>query len=231
MRFRQWIGILMASTAWDSRAGSVALTDGSAGPGLLNIPITSFVERRFKTVLRQQYDFSCGSAALASLLSFHYRDDVGELEVFADMWEHGEREKIQKQGFSMLDMKNYLARRGYKADGFKIGLEQLAAARVPALTIINNKGYLHFIIIKGLSQSSALIGDPALGVKTIDLETFRELWENRILFVIRDKQDIAATHFNDEGEWLLSPKAPLGTAVDNGSLADFNLLQPGRWDF
>ncbi|MDF0678119.1 MAG: hypothetical protein P0107_03335 [Nitrosomonas sp.] len=32
--------------------------------------------KSFSTVYRQQFDFSCGSAALASLLTFHY-DDSG----------------------------------------------------------------------------------------------------------------------------------------------------------
>lgn len=221
---------LMLGFAGHGQAGGVAVTDGS-GPGLLNLAVTSFAERRFKTVVRQQYDFSCGSAALASLLAFHYDDPVAELEVFTDMWEHGEREKIQKQGFSMLDMKSYLQRRGYQADGFKISLEQLAASGVPAITIINNNGYLHFVIIKGLDASGVLVGDPATGVRKMDLESFRALWEGRILFVIRDKTTIAQNHFNDHGEWRLSPSAPLGSAVDVSSVATFNLLQPGRWDF
>ena len=31
------------------------------------LPVTSMLGRRFETVIRQQYDFSCGSAALATL--------------------------------------------------------------------------------------------------------------------------------------------------------------------
>lgn len=165
------------------------------------------------------------------MLSFHYEDTVGELEVFGDMWEHGDQQKIQKQGFSLLDMKQYLERRGYKADGFKIALSQLEKAKVPAITIINNNGYLHFVIIKGVNDSAVLLGDPALGLKRVDLQKFTELWENRVLFVIRNKKNIAGKYFNNDDEWSLSPKAPLGIAVDNGSLASFNLLQPGRYDF
>lgn len=225
------LALCLMSAAPDGNAGAVQFSDGIAGPGLYNIGITSYAERRFKTILKQQYDFSCGSAALASLLSFHYEDTVGELEVFADMWKHGDQQRIQKQGFSLLDMKLYLERRGYKADGFKIGLEELVRADVPAITIINNHGYLHFVIIKGADQSTVLLGDPAVGLKRVDLPTFIELWENRILFVIRNKKNIAGQYFNNEDEWLLSPKAPLGIALDNGSLASFNLLQPGRYDF
>jgi hypothetical protein len=215
----------------ESRAGTAVIPDGQAGPGILMVPVQSYAERRFQTIFKQQYDFSCGSAALASLLTFHYEDPINELDVFSDMWEHGDQARIRQQGFSLLDMKNFLYRRGYAADGFKIELEQLAAADVPAITIINNAGYLHFVIIKGLDASGALIGDPAQGLKFIDMETFRELWDHRILFAIRGRKEVASSHFNDAGEWALSPRAPLGMALDDRSLADFNLLQPGRWDF
>lgn len=223
--------LCLVSTVSGVRAGTVQLSDGAAGSGYYSIGVTSFAERRFKTILKQQYDFSCGSAALATLLAFHYEDTVGELEVFGDMWDHGDQERIQKQGFSLLDMKLYLERRGYKADGFKIGLEELAAKKVPAITIINNKGYLHFVVIKGLEESSVLLGDPALGLKRVDLQEFEAAWNNRILFVIRSKKNIASRYFNSVDEWSLTPKAPLGMGVDNGSLATFNLMRPGRYDF
>lgn len=213
-----------------SHAGSINF-NGIAGAGNYGVDATSFLERRFKTVYRQQYDFSCGSAALASLLTYHYDDSVDEQSVFLDMYQNGDQGKIQQQGFSLLDIKLYLERHGYHADGFKIDLDQLLTANVPALTIINNNGYLHFIIIKGLSGEEVLVGDPAAGIKAIARDEFEAMWDKRILFLIYDKQEIAARHFQDRQEWALRVKAPLGSAVDRSSLAQFNMLQPGRWDF
>ena len=211
-------------------AGSLNL-DGIAGGGNYNIQVTTLVERRFKTVYKQQYDFSCGSATLASLMSFHYDDVMDEQSVFEDMYKNGDQQLIQKQGFSLLDMKRYLERRGYHADGFKINLDQLITANVPAVTIINNNGYLHFIIIKGLNEQEVLVGDPAVGIKVMPRDIFEEMWGNRILFLIHDKQDIASSHFQDENEWSLRVKAPLGSSVDRTSLYQFNMLQPGPHDF
>jgi len=213
-----------------SNAGSLNF-NGIAGAGNYNVPVTSFLERRFKTVYKQQYDFSCGSATLASLLTYHYDDEVSEQSVFVDMYQNGNSEKIQKQGFSLLDIKLYLERRGYRADGFKIKLDQLITANIPAITIINNNGYLHFIIIKGLNEQEVLVGDPAVGIKVMPRDEFEAMWGNRILFLIHDKQDVAARHFQDQQEWALRVKAPLGSAVDRASLGQFNMLQPGRWDF
>lgn len=212
--------------AFSVQAGGINISGLSGGN--YNVPVTSFAEQRFKTIYKQQYDFSCGSAALASLLSFHYNDTVNEQSVFLDMYEYGNKEKIKKLGFSLLDMKRYLERRGYQSDGFKINLDQLVKAKAPAITIINNKGYMHFIIVKDVNDDEVLVGDPALGVKVIPRNEFVEMWNHRIMFLINDRKVIAD---QDRDEWALMVKAPLSDVVDRSSLGMFNLLQPGNFDF
>jgi predicted double-glycine peptidase len=199
--------------------------------GDYSVKVLSIAEQRFKTIYKQKYDFSCGSATLASLLSFHYDDEVSELSVFKDMYEHGDKEKIKHQGFSLLDMKQYLMRRGYRSNGFKINLEQLSKAKTPAITIINNNGYLHFVIIKGSNSKDVLVGDPAVGLKSIKIKDFIALWGNRILFIIQDKQQIASHNFNSSQDWEHQVKAPIGLAIDHSSLSLFNVLQPSPIDF
>lgn len=221
--------VLLMMPVINSYADSLNL-NGIAGAGNYKISVTSYAERRFKTVYKQQYDFSCGSAALASLLTFHYEDTVDEQSIFIDMFQSGDQAKIKEQGFSLLDMKNYLERRGYRSDGFKIQLDQLLTVNAPAITIINDNGYLHFIIIKGLNKRQVLVGDPAKGVSIIPRDLFEKMWEGRILFLIHGKQDIAAKYFQNETEWA-ARLAPLGAAVDRSSLGAFNMLQPGPWDF
>jgi uncharacterized protein len=214
---------------WTSTAFAVELI-GIAGGGNFNVQGKSFAERRFSTVYRQQFDFSCGSAALASLLTFHYDDIVDEQSVFVDMFQHGNQQKIKKEGFSMLDMKLYLERRGYPSDGFKINLDQLHSTGSPAITIINDKGYMHFVIIKGVNPQKVLIGDPAQGVKVITRHDFEKMWGNRILFLIHGNLDPEVSYEQTRQEWA-NRLAPLGEAVDRESLGVFNVLRPGPWDF
>lgn len=211
-------------------AGTVDFNTNVIG-GNYSISVSSMAEQRFKSIYKQQFDFSCGSATLASLLSFHYDDVVSEYTVFKEMFDHGDQEQIKRKGFSLLDMKNYLARRGYNSNGFKINLKQLAKAQVPAITIINNNGYMHFVIIKGSNEREVLVGDPAVGIKVVVLDEFKKMWGGRILFVIQDKKEIASYHYREKSEWKLSVKAPLGDAVDRSSLGLFNMLQPTMIDF
>lgn len=203
---------------------------GVVGGANFNIQGKSFAERRFNTVYKQQFDFSCGSAALASLLTFHYDDVVDEQSVFIDMYQHGDQEKIKREGFSMLDMKRYLERRGYRSDGFKINLDQLFSTGNPAITIINHNGYMHFVIIKGVDTYRVLLGDPALGVKSIRRSEFEEMWENRILFLIHDNRDPVISYQKINDEWI-GRISPLDEAVSQTSLGVYNVLRPGPWDF
>jgi predicted double-glycine peptidase len=178
----------------------------------------SVKEARFTRTLHQQFDFSCGSAAVATLLRFHYGMPVEERHVFASMFQRGDQGKIRKQGFSMLDMKQYLARLGLKADGFDLPVERLETEKVPAIVLLSERGYRHFVVVKGVSRGRVLIGDPAMGTRAISLQRFHHLWVNHILFVVINKR--ADAYFNHPEDWRVAPGAPLQLAIDRDRILD-----------
>ena len=100
----------------------------------VTVPVASLKEIKFRNTTRQQFDFSCGSAALATLLTYHYGTPVTEKAVFDYMYSSGDQAKIRKQGFSMLDMKRFLATRGFVGDGFQQPLDKLLEAKLPAMS-------------------------------------------------------------------------------------------------
>ena len=134
--------MIAAATRWTA-AASLCLLAGCSAASLpelgavvdqsetlaFNVPVTSLIGRRFDTVVRQQYDFSCGSAALATLLRFHYDAPQTEQSVFLGMWQDGDQAQIRRLGFSLLDMKRYLAARGIPADGYRVTSDALRDAR------------------------------------------------------------------------------------------------------
>ena len=220
------LALLTAASA-PAQAGEAVVR---AGPGFFSVPVTSVKEGRFQTVIKQRYDYSCGSAAVASLLTFHYEQPVTEKEVFLEMYEAGDKEQIRKAGFSLLDMKNYLKSHGVRADGFKVGLDKFAKAGVPAITLIETNGYRHFVIIKGANDNEILVGDPALGVKIYKRAEFEAIWKG-IIFVIRDRIKVAQSHFNEQRDWRVRQKAPFGTALTRDSLGMFTLMLPASNEF
>lgn len=205
-------------------AGTIHLPVALGGPAA--VEVISLKEARFQTIIKQQFDFSCGSAAVASLLTYHYDEPVTEMTVFNAMYETGDRTRIQTYGFSLLDMKRFLATRGLRADGFRVSLDRLAKAGVPAIVLINTNGYRHFVLIKGISALEVVVGDPALGVRVLDREDFMDMW-NGIAFVVRNRIGNGRAHFNLAADWGVRTKAPFGNALHKQSLAAFTVHLTG----
>ena len=209
-------------------AGTVSA--GGSGLGFIRVDVTSIKEARFKKVIKQQYDFSCGSAALATLLTHHYGYDVTEQDVFDAMILFGDEAKIRRYGFSLLDMKEYLEREGFNSNGFKAPLDAFVQAKVPGIALINANGYLHFVVVKGVTRTEVLVGDPAAGVKTYPRAEFEAMW-NGVAFVIMNKTKMANASFNSRAEWKVRSAAPFGTALNRQSLGSFSQSLPRPGDF
>ncbi|MFV0278147.1 MAG: C39 family peptidase [Parahaliea sp.] len=192
-----------------------------------NVPVTSFQEKKFQRVVPQAYDFSCGSAAVATLLTYHFGKPSSEQDVFVDMFETGDKENIRAKGFSLLDMKLYLERNGYRADGFRISLDKLREVGVPAIALINTRGYSHFIVVKAIDERSVVIGDPALGMRALPRDEFEAMW-NGIFFVIHNRMEVAKRHFNQDEDWDHQVLPPLEQALSRRTLAEFTLSLPTR---
>ncbi len=219
-------------------AASVALAVNSAAAGTLHfsgiggdytVPVTSLKEARFKATLHQQYDFSCGSAAVATLLTHQYGYPVNEQTVFQAMFAQGDQQKIRREGFSLLDIKRFLESHGFAADGFVQPLDKLALAKLPAVVLINDKGYHHFVVIKGMRGGRVLIGDPSTGTRAIERSRFEAMWVNQLLFVIHNRQ--AQARFNQAADWNVAPPAPLADGVRRDGLDMVTLPKMGSSDF
>ena len=196
----------------------------------LHIPVISSHEARFRYTIKQERDYSCGSAAVATLLTYHYRFPVNEHDVFNFMYQNGDQQQIRRYGFSLLDMKYYLEAKGFKADGFRLPLDELAKIGVPAITLINDDGYNHFVVIKGIAPKYVLLGDPARGTRAMSRSRFEKIW-NGLAFVIRNKRDVASAYFNREEEWRVAGRAPLNTVLPRQGIAGLFLSLPGPYEF
>jgi predicted double-glycine peptidase len=168
-------------------------TDSIPLPGNTTIraPVTSYFGLRFKQVVRQGYDVSCGAAALATLLKYYYGMDVGEKQIIEEIFANStdeQKQKINAYGFSMLELKHYGESLGFVGGGFKLdSVEKLAKLRVPALTLITVRGYKHFVVLKGLYRGQVYIADPAFGNRSRPLERFATEWDGVILVLVSDK--------------------------------------------
>ncbi len=196
--------------------------------GAYQVKLTSLKEARFRTTIPQQFDFSCGSAATATLLTFQYGHPVSEQDVFVRMYTYGDQARIRKEGFSLLDMRRYLQSQGYEADGFELPLEKLQEEGVPAIVLLNDRGYRHFVVVKGLKNGRVLLGDPARGTRAMPRSRFEALWDNRVLFVVHNRREQA--RFNQPRDWRTAPPAPLDIGIQREGLRNVTVPRRGPGD-
>lgn len=203
---------LLGGLAVPPAAAEVRLT-GPETSGNYQLQVMTWWDIPFRSVVRQRYDFSCGSAAVATLLTYHYGAPTSETMPFRAMWEKGDREAIRKVGFSMLDMKTYLASRGFRAEGFRITAEQLTQVKRPTIVLMDLKGFKHFVVVKGVRGDRVLTGDSVLGLNEYSLSDFEKHWNGIALAIVEG--GAKRPSFNLAGDWGPWSQAPL---EDDGSL-------------
>ena len=213
--------LIAAALPGGATAGDAMVT---AGGITARVPVKTFAQRKSATVIRQKYDFSCGSAAVATLLTYHYGVDTTETDAFRAMWEVGDKDRIRQLGFSLLEMKRYLESLGMKADGFRLTLDRVSEIGVPGIALIEVKGYRHFVVIKGITKNTVLVGDPSAGLIVRKRAEFEKHWDGVILFVRSDVVRGKAG-FNQVADWELAPASPYDRAFDQESLQSFTLNQ------
>ena len=209
------------------QAAAVQKMAVAALPGgtLVYKPVQSIRERRFANIVQQKTDFSCGAAALATVLKQAYWLDVDEAHIIEGMLAHSDQDQVRVQGFSMLDMKRYVESLGMRARGYRIPPESLTSVSVPVVVLMDIRGYKHFVVMQRAEKDWVYVGDPVLGNKRYKFDDFVKGW-NGIIFAV-----IGAGY--DKGNALLEPPLPLTAKnrinnfqpIDDAQLMEFGFIQ------
>ena len=144
-------------------------------------PVASLAEIRERNVVVQEWDLSCGAAALATILNYQHGDPVTEREIATRLMSRAEYLENPmlvrlRQGFSLLDLKRFVDNRGYNGVGLgQLTLEHLVE-RAPMIVPINTFGYQHFVVFRGMLGNRVLLADPAFGNRTMLRSAFENAW-------------------------------------------------------
>ena len=189
---RNWKGLSLHNTTLGIAALAVVLLPGVIGQvsaeqksTLKPRVVRSLLELRQDKVVIQQWDISCGAAALATILNYQYGENLSERTIAQAMLRRTDPLRVKyRGGFSLLDLKRFAESRGYTADGYtdmNIGnLVQFGPSIVP----VNLEGYNHFVVFRGLVANQVVVADPAFGNRTVPLERFEDAWLGPLAFVV-----------------------------------------------
>jgi predicted double-glycine peptidase len=210
-----WWGGLCLALGWccpsTVRAAGEALPDQSSViamtlPSGLRIHkcVRTFKDLKDERAVRQKYDFSCGAAALTTLLRHYYKLNVSEESVVEFIiHKRGPEEAIrrykEKKGFSLLDLKTAAASVGFKSVAYsEMTLADLVGLESPAIVPIRTRTYDHFVVFRGLREDRVFLMDPIIGNSTMKAGNFVDAWRNGVGMLLKSKKGLEPTNWQPE---------------------------------
>jgi len=187
-------------------------------------------------IIKQQFDYSCGSAALATLLNYYLGERMTEQQVIQGLMDYGDTQLIeQRRAFSLLDMKQFVAVLGYQGAGFTAELDDLKSLDKPCIVPIEFYGYKHFVVYRGWYKDHLFFADPNIGNVSFTVTEFEKMWHGNYIFMVMSEDvKINALRLKDEDLRLAYYKFDLdylgqemrAQVLDNARKFNENLIVP-----
>lgn len=160
------------------------------------IPLKSFKDLRDQSLVKQAHDYSCGAAALATLLTYVLRDPVTEADILLHVRTglSKEEETLRKtDGILLSDLRRVARERGHRADGFRLAPEFLLKLPGPVIVFIKPPGNEHYTVFKGIRDDRVYLADPSFGNIRMSIDKFLSMWLEKhgkgIIFVVERMND------------------------------------------
>ena len=78
---------------------------------------------------------------------------------------------------------------------------------MPAIVLVNVRGYNHFVVLEGIRDGWVLLSDPANGMRSEPIGEFEAQWSG-IFFLILTNAERAQQAFNNREKWAAAPAPP-----------------------
>lgn len=158
--------------------------------------------QRDQELIRQTKQYSCGSAALATLMKYY----VG----FENFTESTALEKLaldKDREISLFEIKEVIKLYGFDSVGLEIMKDDILKIQKPVIAYIKTPlNADHFVVIKGIYRNKIFIGDPAIGNYFLTSKQFFKVWlidntdSGLVLFIKNAPQNGSVKFFNIQDE-------------------------------
>ncbi len=160
----------------------------------------TMMELRDLHVVKQQLDYSCGAAAMATIMKNYFGEQTSEKEIL-DLLKIRLKNLTEKQiarkkknGFSLLDLKSVANTKGYKAAGFRLSFEQLRQLAAPVIVFVKPLGYHHFAVLRGIEGDRVFLADPSRGNLRMSDSRFLEEYGGIVFVLGKDGEELINTY-------------------------------------
>jgi predicted double-glycine peptidase len=153
---------------------------------LITKSIKSWVEFKNENLTRQNYDYSCGSASLSTVMKYYYNQNISERDVLDVVLEmkgidKEEKKKLEEEDttLSFMDLSKYVETIGFKAVGLALGIETLKKLKAPVILFVKIRKNEHFTVFRGMDEHNVYLSDPSFGNTKIKISRFKEMFYQR----------------------------------------------------
>lgn len=143
-------------------------------------PFKSWKELNEQAVIMQQYDYSCGAAALATLMKYYFQDDVTEkslLDYIRKKLTAEEYAVVEEQGLSFLELEKISQSLGYQSASVRLQPSALKELAGPVIVYVSTKDYRHFAVFRGVREDRVFLADPSRGNLIMTIDEFLKEWK------------------------------------------------------
>ncbi len=180
MRFNRYvIGSLLVMYV-----GSTIATEARISTATLkgSVAVKSWKQLRDAGVVKQDLDYSCGAASVATIMNGFYGFEVTE-ETLLETMAKDAQSAISGAGSgaaSFNDMAEVVRPYGLKGVGVALNFEQLKKLKTPAIAYLRYRDDDHFSVIRGIATDGTVqLADPSWGNRRFTQQQFLTMWETR----------------------------------------------------
>lgn len=140
---------------------------------------TTWHEYRFRNMVEQKLDMSCGAASMSALMTYYGDAPTGEaelLELLAQVVGATEQDAVLSDGFSLLHLKKAVATKGLVLKAANIDTAQLVGFGSPALLQLKTRQGNHFVLWHGQLKGRHWLGDPSRGDLWLSDNELKQEW-------------------------------------------------------
>lgn len=192
------VAIVCILSAWTSIAFAARIASAQQTPTLgppirddrrtFQRYVTSWTAQRKQDVVIQKRDYSCGAAALATLMRYHWEDrQITETQLLHEtvrMLNVEEFKDRVKNGLSLTDLRRLAVRVGYNASIGELSFETLSESKVPVVVGIIINEYDHFVVFRGTDGQYVYLADPSRGKVRLPIADFLDQWQENLVLVV-----------------------------------------------
>ena len=147
----------------------------------------SWKQLRRLNIVMQKRDYSCGAAAMATILQYYWGDRVTEDQILITIEKMLTAEEMKdrfKKGLAISDLRRAAVEMGYLSTIGTLTFKQLTESKVPLLVGISPNGYDHFVVYRGVDWDFVYLADPIRGNIRVPCQEFVAQWQKNAVLVI-----------------------------------------------